>query len=129
MSSPHPQTIAIIDDDDVVRDSLRAVLEAHRFAVVEFSSAREFLTQCSAAKPACLIIDIEMSEMTGLDLLSSLRAAGDHTPALLVSGRHSPTIRARAAALKTPLLDKPIARGTLFAAIEQVLAKPDLRLI
>jgi two-component system, LuxR family, response regulator FixJ len=117
-SRPYP-LIFIIDDDEAVRESLRAMLEAHSFSVVDFPSGDEFLRRRAGKTPACLILDVNMPQMTGIDVLKALRAAGDQTPAILVSGRRDSMMQMHAMALGTPLLDKPLPAGVLVAAIRQ----------
>ena len=107
MSEAKRQPIAVVDDDDAVRDSLRFSLETLDHPVVTFASGHEFLAQDSAGL-ACLILDHHMPEMTGLQLAEQLQARGSRLPILLVTGLPSPSIVARAAEL----------------AIERVLKKP-----
>lgn len=122
MPASPTRTIFVIDDDDVVRDSLRALLEARQYAVRDFASGREFLERRDGAKADCVVLDINMPQMSGLEVLRALRKAGDATPVLLVTGQGSPAIYAQARALGVPLLDKPTPHTALFAAIERAIA-------
>ena len=107
MSEAKRQPIAVVDDDDAVRDSLRFFLETLDHPVVTFPSGHEFLAQDSAGL-ACLILDHHMPEMTGLQLAEQLRRGGSHLPILLVTGMPSPSIVARAAELGVErVLEKP----------------------
>ena len=116
-----PQAVFVVDDDDVVRDSLKALLEARGFAVEDYGSGREFLAAGGAV--ACLLLDIHMPEMSGLDLLRQLRGQGDSTPVILMTGRRDPTTEDQAKPLGIiALLDKPLAPPALFAAIQEALA-------
>ena len=107
MSEAKRQPIAVVDDDDAVRDSLRFFLETLDHPVVTFPSGHEFLAQDSAGL-ACLILDHHMPEMTGLQLAEHLRGGGSCLPILLVTGMPSPSIVARAAELGVErVLEKP----------------------
>ena len=110
--------VDIIDDDDAVRDSTRALLESYGYEVRDYASAEHFL-QDPDAKPDCLLVDQHMPGMTGLDLLEHLRAHGDKTPALMMTGRSDPTLEPRAARIGVKLLHKPVPEDQLVLWIEQ----------
>jgi two-component system response regulator FixJ len=118
-------TILIVDDDDVVRDSLKVLLELRQFTVRDFESARTFL----AARPdtqasGCLVLDVHMPEMSGIELLRTLRNKGDQLPVILVTGRRDAAAQSQAQALGVvAFLDKPISHPALFAAIDQALKR------
>ncbi|MBI1774027.1 MAG: response regulator [Proteobacteria bacterium] len=115
--------IFVIDDDEVVRDSLKVLLETRDFIVRDFASCREFLHHKDGVHAGCLILDIHMPDMTGIDLLRLLREKGDAIPVILITGRRDATIRAQAEALgAVAFLDKPVAFPQLFAAIQQAVA-------
>lgn len=120
---PEPPTIFVIGDDDVVRDSLRALSETRRFSVEEFGSTGDFLTRRDHQANACLVLDIHMPDMTGTELLRRLRERGDRIPAVLITGRRDQVVEEQAKALGVvALLDKPVAHTALFQAIEAALA-------
>ncbi|HEX6957565.1 MAG TPA: response regulator [Ferrovibrio sp.] len=127
VSSPKA-VIGVIDDDELVRDSLKALLETRHYAVIDFGSGREFLDTEASGKAggrggiACLLLDIHMPDMTGMELLTLLRRRGDRTPVILITGRGDAALQSQAQALGAPLLDKPVASPALFAAIEKALA-------
>jgi FixJ family two-component response regulator len=78
--------ICIVDDDEAFRDSLRWLLESNGFQVEPFASAKEFLEFCKFGKPGCLVLDIRMPEMTGLELQEKLNKKGIRTPVIFVTG-------------------------------------------
>ncbi len=109
--------IYIVDDDEAVRDSLRALLEFD-FDVRDFSSAMEFLAKRDGTRGACLLLDLHMPLMDGIDLLEHMKAEGSNLPAIVITGRSDPILRQRA--LKSgafELLDKPVAGEMLLNAI------------
>lgn len=109
--------VDIIDDDDAVRDSTRALLESYGYEVRDHASAEHFLKN-AGHKPDCLVVDQHMPGMTGLDLLEHLRARGDQTPALMMTGRSDPTLEPRAARIGVKLLHKPVPEDQLVQWIE-----------
>lgn len=114
--------IYVIDDDDVVRDSLRALLEVRGYAVRDFESGDRFFSEVSDLSHCCLVVDIHMPGMTGLDVVGALRARGESVPAILITGRRDGHIDAHAATLdEVVLLDKPVAHARLFATIDEML--------
>ena len=114
-------TIFVIDDDDVVRDSVTVLLETRHYAVTAFSSADAFLRRDHGAAGDCMILDLHMPGMTGLDLLKQLRQSGDAMPAILITGRFDSSVQAEARKLGVTLLEKPISPQLLFAAIKDAM--------
>ena len=116
-------TICVVDDDEVVRDSLKALLESRRFNVVDFGSGSQFLDGRKDAAGACLLLDMHMHELSGLDVLKALRDMGDLIPIIMLTGRSDSLLESRARLLGAiAVLDKPIAHSALFAAIDLALA-------
>jgi two-component system, LuxR family, response regulator FixJ len=111
-------TLEIIDDDDAVRDSTRALLESLGYEVRDHASAEMFL-KAAGSKADCLLVDQHMPGMTGLDLLEHLRANGDRTPAVMMTGRSDPSLEPRAARIGVKLLHKPVPEDQLVRWIEQ----------
>jgi two-component system response regulator FixJ len=124
MSDETRQIIYVIDDDDVVRDSLKVLLEVRQYHVRDFESGDQFLAENPDLSDCCVIVDVHMPGMTGLDLLGVLRQRGETMPAILITGRRDSHIEAQAAALgQVILLDKPLPHSRLFSTIEQMLAR------
>ena len=113
MGDATPRQVAIVDDDEAVRDSLRFLLEVAGHSVAPFASAAEFLH--TRPRPfACLIVDQHMPQMTGLDLVARLRDQREALPVLLITGSPSAAILAQAEALGVAVLEKPAADDALL---------------
>jgi len=107
--------VAIVDDDQAVLDSLRFLLELAGHRVKTYGSAAAFLED-RGARPACLILDHHMPQMTGLALAARLRGAGDMLPVLLITGSPSAAIVAKAAELGVAkVLEKPPSEKDLLS--------------
>jgi FixJ family two-component response regulator len=100
-----------------VLDSLRFLLEVAGCRVTAYASAAAFLAD-RGAQPDCIILDHHMPQMTGLELVAQLRAAGADARIMLITGSSTPAIRARAAELGVvQVLEKPPAEDELLAFI------------
>lgn len=115
-------TVFVIDDDFSVRRSLQRLLVAEGYGVVSCASAEEFLALADVPRPTCLVTDVRMPGMTGLDLLEALRTDGRDLPVILSSGDVDATAAARASGAVRFLM-KPFAADDLFAAIEEALER------
>jgi two-component system, LuxR family, response regulator FixJ len=81
--------VAVVDDDDAVRDSLRFLLEIAGHSVATYGSAAEFLLEAPIGELVCLVVDQHMPDQTGLQLVSRLRAQGVTLPVALITGSPS----------------------------------------
>lgn len=88
--------VAVVDDDESVRESLPDLLREFGFATHSFSSAEEFLTSDSLVQTGCLILDIAMPGMTGIDLQRELKRRGHSIPIIFISGQKDEVARRRA---------------------------------
>ena len=110
--------IHIVDDDDAVRDSMRALLESLGFDVHDYSSAVEFLNRGGTSSKGCLLLDLHMPVMSGIDLLDHMQLEGVQLPTIVITGRGDPILRERA--IKSgalALIDKPVSDEALLGAI------------
>jgi FixJ family two-component response regulator len=117
-------TIAVVDDDDSIRQSLKQLLRATDFQALTFASAEEYLTHGDGARVDCLIVDVNLPGMSGVALVQALAASGSKTPAILITARDdSATLDLIRRAGPIPHLRKPFNDEQLFAAMSQVLRK------
>jgi FixJ family two-component response regulator len=120
--TPQP-LVYVVDDDPEVRRSLQLLMESVNLAVECYSSAGAFLEGCDRARPGCLILDVRMPGMSGLELQDQLVAEGSKLPIIMITafGEVSLAVRAmRAGAVD--FVEKPFSRQELLdrvhAAIE-----------
>jgi two-component system, LuxR family, response regulator FixJ len=114
-------TVYIVDDDADVRMSARALLESHDLAVEDFASARAFLEGFDGDCKACLLLDLNMPEMGGLELLEQLRRLEIAMPVIIVTAQGDAKARERArVAGAFAFFEKPVD-DTLIATIDQAL--------
>lgn len=119
-------TVAIVDDDASVRDTTRDLLDSAGLSAATFDSAENFLQSKGTCTIRCLIADMRMAGMTGLELHGRLAAAGTPIPTVLITAY--PDEQARARALKTGVicfLAKPFSAEDLLACIETALRGRD----
>ncbi|HTS35758.1 MAG TPA: response regulator [Candidatus Solibacter sp.] len=122
-SASEPPLVSVVDDDESVRESLPDLLNEFGFAARAFSSAREFLISDSVSQTKCLILDVAMPEMSGLDLQLELGRRGHNIPVVFISGQKDETIREQAfkqGAIR--FLYKPFSDTTLLEALNEAIA-------
>ena len=116
--------ISIVDDDAFTRDAIGDLLQSVGYRTVTFQSAEQFLDSGRVGEVACLITDLQMPGMNGLDLQSQLLAAGHDTPVIFISAFPDETVRTRALnAGAFAFLSKPFLQATLIGCIDAVLHK------
>jgi FixJ family two-component response regulator len=98
MNSTQNIYIAVIDDDHRMCLAMSRLLRASSFQPVTYSSAEAFLTDTNRPKFACLVLDIQLQGMSGLELRKSLLAVKDFTPVIFVTELDNPQIKAQAKA-------------------------------
>ena len=118
-SNPTKDSIVIVDDDDAARDSLQTLLEVQGFSVESFETCEEFLRSAAVHKEGCLVLDVHLPGMSGLELMDELNSRRIKLRTILVTGRNDKSIQERATALgAVTLLEKPIDFDALMAAID-----------
>ncbi len=115
-------TVIVVDDDASVRRALRTQLQILGFNVSDFRSAEEFLISEFPTGDACLLLDVYMPGMSGVELCRSLVASGRHLPTILISGRDDRQTRQMMRdANPIASLVKPFDEKTLLRAIRKAL--------
>jgi len=117
-------TVYVVDDDPAMRDSLRWLLESVDFQVHVFESATAFLEQYEGHRPACLVLDVRMPGMSGLDLQDELVRRDVTIPMIMISAHGDVPVAVRA--LKTGAIDfieKPFSDQLLLDRVRQALEK------
>jgi FixJ family two-component response regulator len=111
--------VAIVDDDASVLKALARLLGTRSFATRIYRSAPQFLASLEDGLPDCLIADLQMPEMTGLELQQHLNREGVRIPTIIVTAFDEMGVRERCrAAGAVAFLSKPVQDTSLFAAIE-----------
>ena len=114
--------IAVVDDDESVRESLPDLLREFGFAARTFSSAEEFLASGCVDQIACVLLDIAMPGMTGLELQSKLRDQGQRLPIIFITARRDGSVRPRALEQgAVECLFKPFSDAALLHALNTAL--------
>ena len=114
--------VAVVDDDESVREALPDLLREFGFRAHAFSSAEQFLTSDSLGKTRCLILDIAMPGMTGLDLQDELKIRGHRIPIIFITAQKDEAVRSRAFEQgATEFLLKPFSDTALLAALNTAL--------
>ena len=123
---PQKPLVAIVDDDESIRDSTKDLLDAAGFAAATFPSAESFLKSDRRRSAACLVTDLRMPGMTGLELHQDLAASGTHIPTILITAYPDDRVRARARkAGVLCYLIKPFTPDELLECIRSALAAGD----
>ena len=119
-----PLLIAVVDDDESVRESLPDLLRACGFASQAFASAEDFLASSATEQTRCVILDIAMPGMTGFDLQQELTRRGQEIPIVFITAFGDEAVRSRAlAAGAVECLSKPFSETALLDAVAAALRR------
>jgi two-component system, LuxR family, response regulator FixJ len=120
---PANRVVHIIDDDEAVRQSLAFLLSSAGLAVRLYDSAAAFLNGLEGAQTGCLITDVRMPGMTGLELLHALKAKACGLPAIVITGHGDVPLAVEAMkAGAIDFIEKPFDQEALLSAVEAALA-------
>lgn len=123
MNKDTQATVHLVDDDDAVRDSLTTLLESYGLEVHAYTSALEFLAGASAREPGCLLLDLHLPVISGLDLLTMMQRRGIRLPVVIITGRGDKETKERAVqAGAIAFLEKPVGEEALMETIRAALA-------
>jgi FixJ family two-component response regulator len=116
--------IAVVDDDPSVLKALTRLLRTRAFAVRAFASAREFLAALPQGRPECLVLDLQMPKMSGLELHQHLMLNGINIPTIIITAHDDGGARQRCEAAGTAAyLLKPLHDIDFFAAIAKATSR------
>lgn len=117
------QTVFIVDDDAAIRDALSQLLETAGFQVESHADGSTFLAAFMGDRPGCVLLDIAMPGMSGLEVQAALKARGVPTPVIFLTGHGDIPLAVRAVqAGAVDFLEKPVQGGMLLERIRRALA-------
>jgi two-component system response regulator FixJ len=116
--------VHVIDDDEALRDSLAFLLGSARLKVRTYESAVEFLKSIAGVEPGCVITDVRMPDVSGVDLLRRLRASEVSLPVIVITGHGDVPLAVEAMKLGAiEFLEKPFDDDVLLAAVKSALSR------
>lgn len=116
-------TVFVVDDDQAMRNSLKWLIESVGVPVESFASADEFLARYEAGRPGCLVLDVRMPGMSGLELQEHLSSRNTRVPAVIITGHGDVPMAVRAMkAGAVDFIEKPFNDEALLDAIRRALA-------
>jgi len=122
---PTPEAaVFVVDDDTSVREALRGLLRSAGFAVETFASAREFLARAPSDLPACLVLDVGLPDLSGLDLQQRMAEMNREIPIVFITGHGDVPTSVRAMkAGAVEFLTKPFGDDDLLTAIQEAIKR------
>ena len=119
---PNEPVVHVIDDDDAVRQSLAFLLRSAKIEVQIYESAEAFLDALPRIKPGCVITDVRMPGISGLDLLKRLKEFGSGIPVIVITGHGDVSLAVEAMKIgAADFLEKPFDDDVLLAAVRSAL--------
>lgn len=116
--------IAVVDDESPVLTALRRLLRLAEFEVATFSSGEDFLASVAALRPACVILDVHMPGLSGLDVLARLRVIHFDSPVICITASDDLALKQLVAqAGGVSLLRKPFSSDQLLDAVDAALKR------
>jgi FixJ family two-component response regulator len=114
--------VSIIDDDELVRNSIQSLLQSLGYNVHTFASAEEFLASQQLHQTSCVISDVQLPGLSGIEFEALLRTEGHHIPVILITGHPDERTRDRAMrAGAASFLSKPISEANLIRCLDRAL--------
>jgi len=122
------RVISVVDDDESLRRSVGNFLRSVGFRVETFASAEDFLRSARRERTGCLVLDVRMTGMSGLDLLRHLAAGNVRVPAVVLTAHGDEDIRQRCLrAGAVAFLDKPFHAEALLDAVQRAMGGHETR--
>jgi two-component system response regulator FixJ len=119
-----PEIVHVIDDDEAARDSLAFLLRTAKIDVASYDSASAFLKVCAGIGPGCVITDVRMPEMTGIDLLQRLKELRVAVPVIVITGHGDVPLAVEAMKLgAVDFFEKPYDDDALLSSVRSALTK------
>jgi FixJ family two-component response regulator len=121
------QLVVIVDDDAAVREAIESLLNSAGFATVCYESAEAFLAARLDRKAGCLVLDLHLPGMSGLELYAAIRDEGLGTPVILLTATHDPDGELLAGALGSGIagvLYKPFDGDALVSLVQAAIEQP-----
>jgi len=123
MGKPNGRAVCIVDDDASLRRSLRNLLTSVGFRVETFESAEAFMESLDRDSIGCVVLDVRMAGMSGLDLLRHLVASGSRIPVIMLTAHADDETRRRSLeAGAVAFLEKPVRSAALLDAVRTALS-------
>ena len=120
------RTIHIVDDEDAIRRSVGFMLRTAGFAVETYVSGTAFLAEAAKATPGCVLLDIRMPGLDGLEVQQALSDRGSLLPVIMLTGHGDVTLAVRAIkAGAVDFLEKPFDKAALIGAIEEAFRRSE----
>ena len=121
---PSDMTVFVLDDDEAVRDSVVILLECEGFRVEGFASPLAFLESDAPSRPGCLLVDVRMPQMSGLDVQERLAQEGRGLPVIVMTGHADVPLAVRAMkAGAVDFVEKPFDEQALIGSVKTALAR------
>ncbi len=118
-----PRTVAVVEDDPSMRRSIERLLNAHGYQTEGYDSAERFLESSSSGVIGCLVLDIHLGNMSGIELRHRLSDSGSSLPVIFITAVDDDVLETQAlAAGCLAYLHKPFAATLLLSAIDKALA-------
>jgi FixJ family two-component response regulator len=116
--------ISVIDDDASIRAAADNFLSSHGYTVHTFATAEDFLRSAHLGASSCIIADVQMPGMSGLDLLEVLRSRGNDTPYIVITAFLNDSVRARTVKARADgILEKPFLTSALINYVKIALTR------
>lgn len=123
MGGDGPSTVLVVEDDDSMREAIHALLSLSGYRTLLFGSAEAMLAEGAIERPLCVVSDLNLPAMSGLDLMVELRRRSWPTPVIIITGFDSPSTRREAMRRgAVAYMAKPFPSSALLTAIHNISA-------